>query len=329
VSDVSALRASVEAALASVVPRRAPADLYDPYRYVMAGEGKRLRPVLLLLAAEACGVPAVEAMPAALATEVFHNFTLVHDDIMDRASTRRGRDTVHIRWDEPTAILAGDLMMGESYGLLAQTRAGDLRVLLEAWGEMVRRLCEGQMEDMRFATDPNVSVERYLRMIDGKTGALVAFCFEAGAILAGADADTRRHLHDAGIETGRAFQILDDLLDRARRRHREAQRPGTDRILIEGAVDMVMPGFETALDSPLVLCAQEAVRAAGCQGETGAWTAACEGGFLARHHDVPTVVLGPGDLTSQAHQPDEYITLEQLAAGETFMRKLMAECQAG
>ena len=212
-SDVSALRASVEAALASVVPRRAPADLYDPYRYVMAGEGKRLRPVLLLLAAEACGVPAVEAMPAALATEVFHNFTLVHDDIMDRASTRRGRDTVHVRWDEPTAILAGDLMMGESYGLLAQTRAGDLRVLLEAWGEMVRRLCEGQMEDMRFATDLNVSVERYLRMIDGKTGALVAFCFEAGAILAGADADTRRHLHDAGIETGRAFQILDDLLD--------------------------------------------------------------------------------------------------------------------
>lgn len=109
-----------------------------------------------------------------------------------------------------------------------------------------------------------------------------------------------------------AQSILDDLLDRARRRHREAQRPGTDRILIEGAVDMVMPGFETALDSPLVLCAQEAVRAAGCQGETGAWTAACEGGFLARHHDVPTVVLGPGDLTSQAHQPDERVSVGEL-----------------
>lgn len=211
--DVSALRASVESALAAVVPRRDPADLYDPYRYVMAGDGKRLRPVLLLLAAEACGVAAAEALPAALATEVFHNFTLVHDDIMDRAPTRRGRATVHVRWGEPTAILAGDLMMGEAYGLLAQTRVGDLRTLLDAWGEMVRRLCEGQMEDMRFATDPAVSVDRYVRMIDGKTGALVAFCFEAGAILAGADDAARTHLYEAGIETGRAFQILDDLLD--------------------------------------------------------------------------------------------------------------------
>lgn len=209
--DVSALRAAVETALAEVVPARDPADLYDPYRYVMAGSGKRLRPVLLLLAAEACGVAAEDALPAALATEVFHNFTLVHDDIMDRAATRRGRATVHVRWDEPTAILAGDLMLGEAYGLLAKTRSGDLRTLLDAWGEMVRRLCEGQMEDMRFASDPAVSVKRYLRMVDGKTGALVAFCLEAGAILG--DAATRRHLYDAGIETGRAFQILDDLLD--------------------------------------------------------------------------------------------------------------------
>lgn len=210
---LDALRARIDDGLAAAIPDRAPAHLYDPYRYVMGGDGKRLRPLLLLLAAQTCGVALDEALSAALATEVFHNFTLVHDDIMDRAATRRGRDTVHVRWDEPTAILAGDLMMGEAYGLLAQTRVGDLRALLAAWGEMVRRLCEGQMEDMRFARDPAVSVARYLHMIDGKTGALVAFCFEAGAILGNADEATRRHLYDAGLETGRAFQILDDLLD--------------------------------------------------------------------------------------------------------------------
>ena len=207
-------RALVAEALDRVVPAgRAPEGLYAPMRFVLEGEGKRLRPVLVLLAAEACGARAEDALPAALAAEVFHNFTLVHDDIMDHAATRRGRPTVHVRWDEPTAILAGDLLMGEAYRLLAETPRGDLRALFAAFATMVTRLCEGQALDKQFETEPAVSVERYLDMIDRKTGALLEHCLEAGALVAGAPDAHADALRAAGHAAGRAFQIMDDLLD--------------------------------------------------------------------------------------------------------------------
>lgn len=212
-AHVAGLRRRVEAALAALSYPEEPASLYEPVRYVLASEGKRFRPVLLLLAAEAYGVAAEDAMPAALAVEVFHNFTLVHDDIMDAAPTRRGRPTVHVRWDESTALLAGDLLMGEAYRLLASTPRGDARRLLGAFSRMVARLCEGQALDKAFETRRAVSSAEYLDMIDGKTGALLQCCLELGALLGGADDEAIAALRRAGHHAGQAFQIQDDLLD--------------------------------------------------------------------------------------------------------------------
>ncbi|MBO6577289.1 MAG: polyprenyl synthetase family protein [Rhodothermales bacterium] len=209
--DLSAHRDRIEAALARAVGASQPPALYEPAEYVMAGQGKRLRPLLVLLAAETHGLTGDEALPGAVAVEVFHNFTLVHDDIMDNADSRRGRDTVHIRWDEPTAILVGDLLMGIAYEHIA--RLPHVPKALTCFNAMVRRLCEGQTLDMDFETRRDVTLDDYLEMINGKTGALLACCLELGAIAAGADAESRARMAETGRDIGRAFQIQDDLLD--------------------------------------------------------------------------------------------------------------------
>jgi geranylgeranyl diphosphate synthase, type II len=207
------LRQRVDSALAELPLPDEPQELYAPVRYVLDGGGKRLRPVLLLLAAEACGCPADDAMPAALAAEVFHNFTLVHDDIMDHAAERRGRPAVHVVWNESTAILTGDLMMGLAYNLLAQTPRTDLAPLFDTFHRMVAAVCEGQALDEAFERRPDVTVEDYLDMISRKTGALLVCVLELGARIAGASGETLARLADAGRHLGRAFQIQDDLLD--------------------------------------------------------------------------------------------------------------------
>ena len=193
----------------------APESLYEPVRYILSSGGKRIRPLLVLLTAEAFGGRRARsgALPAALAVEVFHNFTLVHDDIMDHAATRRGRETVHTRWSEPVAILAGDVMMGLSYDLLARAATRDLGAILQPYHVMVRRLCEGQALDLAFETHDAVSVDDYLAMIDGKTGALLELALDVGALLGGATDEDRAVLGTAGQALGRAFQIQDDLLD--------------------------------------------------------------------------------------------------------------------
>jgi len=212
------LRDRINADLQSAVVDRGPSVLYDPIRYVLDGDGKRIRPVLLLLVAHAMGVTVKRAMPAALAVEVFHNFTLVHDDIMDGSDERRGRPTVHTAtdrgWETSTAILAGDMMMGLSYELLGTLDAAvDLRRVQDAFYPMVERLCAGQALDEALEEAESVSVDDYLQMIDGKTVALFATVFETGAILGGASDEDRRRLRTAGRDLGRGFQIQDDLLD--------------------------------------------------------------------------------------------------------------------
>jgi geranylgeranyl diphosphate synthase type II len=210
---VSALRDRVDGALSEVVADREPAVLYDPIAYVLEGGGKRVRPTLLLLVAEAYGCPVDRALPAALAVEVFHNFTLVHDDIMDEADERRGRPTVHVKWDVGTAILVGDMMMGLSYDLLGKVDGADLEALFDVYHPMVEQLCSGQALDAQFEDQSDVSVEAYLDMIDGKTAALLSACFELGALLGGATPAAQADLRAAGRHVGRAFQIQDDLLD--------------------------------------------------------------------------------------------------------------------
>ncbi len=212
-SPLDDLRALVETGLSGLLTEQEPDSLYAPIRYVLSGGGKRVRPILVLLSAQAFGADPRRALPAALAVEVFHNFTLVHDDIMDHAATRRGRPTVHTRWDEATAILAGDLMMGESYRLLGQLEGVDVRQVLSVFAQMVQRLCEGQALDKAFELRSGVTVDAYRGMIYRKTGALIECALELGGIVGGADDAQRAALREAGYRAGQAFQIQDDLLD--------------------------------------------------------------------------------------------------------------------
>lgn len=212
-ASVETLRTQCNDALATLVaPDRTPEVLYAPIRYVLQGGGKRVRPVLVQLVAQAYGTPPSTSQPVALAAEVFHNFTLVHDDIMDQADARRGRPTVHVKWDESTAILVGDWLMGCTTRLLRQSDA-PTEALLDVYHPTMDALCEGQALDTDFETRDAVSVDDYMRMIDGKTGALLAACMAWGGVVGGAPANEQAQLHEAGRAVGRAFQIQDDLLD--------------------------------------------------------------------------------------------------------------------
>jgi len=210
---VSALRSRIDDVLPEVVDAAHPASLAGPARYVLEGGGKRIRPLLLLLVAEAYGRSARSALPAALAVEVFHNFTLVHDDIMDASDERRGRPTVHVKWDVGTAILVGDLLMGRSYELLGQVDDTPVDALYEVYHPMVQQLCSGQALDAAFEDEQEVSVDAYLNMVDGKTAALLGAALELGAVVGAAPSGHRERLRAAGRLIGRAFQIQDDLLD--------------------------------------------------------------------------------------------------------------------
>ena len=229
---IEALREAVEHALVNLELSKEPVDLYEPCRYILSSGGKRLRPVLLLLTAQSFGVDQDVAMPAALAIEVFHNFTLVHDDIMDHAGTRRGRETVHVRWDEATAILSGDYMMALSYKLLSELPAQRVGPVLQNYHHMVQMLCEGQAMDKAFETQKDVTLDAYFSMIERKTGALIQSAFEIGGIIGSATEQQMDQLRMLGKHLGRAFQIQDDLLDLIADHHKWGKKVGGD--LIEG-----------------------------------------------------------------------------------------------
>ena len=206
-------RRLIDQRLATVIDRDRPATMYEPARYVLGGGGKRIRPVLVMLACEAVGGNAHDAVEAGVAVEILHNFTLVHDDIMDRADTRRGRETVHRKWDENIAILVGDELMGIAYKTLLNTEKGDVRALTRVFTEGVIEVCEGQSYDKEFELLPSVTEDEYMMMIGKKTGWLVAISAEMGAIIGGADEPRRRALLEYARCVGRAFQVQDDLLD--------------------------------------------------------------------------------------------------------------------
>jgi geranylgeranyl diphosphate synthase type II len=190
-----------------------PASLYDPIRYFMALPGKRIRPVFVLQCLELFREPGPEDARAALATELFHNFSLVHDDIMDKADMRRGFQTVHKKWDEPTALLAGDAMLVLAYQVLVSAHTADLKSLMNAFNDMALAVCEGQQLDMDFSETSHVEVAEYLGMIDRKTGALIAFSFEMAGFLAGLPQAEREKIRGFGQAMGRCFQLRDDYLD--------------------------------------------------------------------------------------------------------------------
>lgn len=207
------MKTDIEKAIASLDWKREPYGLYEPIEYTLASGGKRLRPQLVLTAAEMFGGDEEKVLPAALAIEVFHNFTLLHDDVMDKAEIRRGRETVHVRWNDNTAILSGDEMMIEAYKLLSQVPDNLLPKALSLFNKMATEICEGQQYDMEFEGREEVSIEEYIEMIRLKTSVLLATALQLGAYLSGANEQQQEALYQYGINIGLAFQIQDDLLD--------------------------------------------------------------------------------------------------------------------
>ena len=192
---------------------KTPAGLYEPVDYAMASGGKRVRPVLTLMACNLFDDDIEKALIPAVALELFHNFTLLHDDVMDNADVRRNRPTVHKRWNENTAILSGDAMMILAYQYMCRAQTDILSTLLETFSQAALEVCEGQQYDMDFERRTDVSIDEYLNMIRLKTAVLLAACLKTGAICGGANAANSESLYQFGISLGLSFQIQDDWLD--------------------------------------------------------------------------------------------------------------------
>ena len=190
-----------------------PAELYEPISYILSIGGKRMRPALLLMACDLFGGNIDEALSPALAIEVFHNFTLVHDDIMDNAPLRRGRTTVHERWNPNVAILSGDVMLIEGYKLMMKVKDSLLRQILDIFNETAVSVCEGQQIDMEFEQRNNVAIDEYINMIRLKTAVVLGGALKIGSLIGGAEQKDADLLYAFGEQLGIAFQLQDDILD--------------------------------------------------------------------------------------------------------------------
>ena len=210
--SLSELQSLFEEQLSAFAFPTTPATLYEPMQYILSIGGKRIRPVLLLSAYNLFKEQVSEAFNAALAIEVFHNFSLLHDDIMDDADIRRGQPTVHIKYDENTAILSGDVMMIYAYKLL-ETYPDNFFALTQMFTDTSIGVCDGQRMDMDFETEKEVTIGDYLKMIELKTSVLIGAALGMGGILGGASSQDIKHLYEFGKNVGIAFQIQDDLLD--------------------------------------------------------------------------------------------------------------------
>ncbi|MEL7530740.1 MAG: polyprenyl synthetase family protein [Bacteroidota bacterium] len=209
------LKAAVEAHIESYnFGAQEPANLYRPMEYILALKGKRIRPILTMLAYQAVSGKAVEdVLNLACAVELFHNFTLMHDDIMDRAPVRRGKPSVHIVWNEDTAILSGDALFAFSMGLVVRDMPHLAAPLTTEFTEVAMGVCEGQMEDMDLATLQDVSIPQYIEMIRKKTAVLLGGCMSLGALAAGAERELVKQFRAFGEQLGVGFQLQDDLMD--------------------------------------------------------------------------------------------------------------------
>jgi geranylgeranyl diphosphate synthase type II len=190
-----------------------PAELYDPVNYILSLGGKRLRPALVLMAADMYGCDLKKAIPQAIGIELFHNFTLMHDDIMDDAPLRRGMMTVHEKWNTNIGILSGDALFVKAYQSIVKADPKHLSALVDLFNQTALEVCEGQQYDMNFETQDDVSINAYLNMIRFKTSVLLACSLKMGALVADASEEDQNNLYDFGIHIGVAFQLMDDLLD--------------------------------------------------------------------------------------------------------------------
>lgn len=206
-------RIDFESALARLDLDRSPASLYEPVKYILSLGGKRLRPTLVLAACDFCQGLANNAYHPAIGLELFHNFTLLHDDIMDQAPIRRGYPTVHTKWDINRAILSGDTMFALAGKMLLETHPRAVVEIQHLFFETAVEVCEGQQMDMDFEKQASVTTQEYLRMIGLKTAVLIAACLKTGALIAQAPAEVADSLYAFGYHCGIAFQLQDDFLD--------------------------------------------------------------------------------------------------------------------
>lgn len=212
-NQLQALQELVSKKMDSFGRRQSKGTIYEPVQYILALGGKRLRPVLSLMSCQLFSEDIEDAIHPALAIEVFHNFTLMHDDIMDNAPIRRGKATVHEKWNTNTAILSGDAMMIQSYDLLSQTRQDIFPHIFQVFNKTALEVCEGQHMDMSFENRNDVTVPEYIEMIRLKTSVLLAGAMQIGAAIGGAALKDQQHIYRFGEATGIAFQLLDDYLD--------------------------------------------------------------------------------------------------------------------
>lgn len=224
---------------------RQPAELYSPIDYILSNGGKRLRPLLALMSCRLFTHDLKECIKPAVAIELFHNFTLLHDDIMDRADMRRGKPAVHKKWDENTAILSGDAMVVLSFSLISSAKPGILQGLLSVFNKTALEVCEGQQMDMNFEANPNVKVREYLEMIKLKTSVLIAAAMKIGAISAGAYEKDCELMYESGLNLGLAFQLQDDILDLYGKQESFGKMPGGD-ILMNKKTILLIKALELA-----------------------------------------------------------------------------------
>lgn len=211
--NMQAYRKSFLVFMEEKVKLREPSNLYEPMLYILHLGGKRLRPIMVLMSAEIFGASYKKALDAALAIEVFHNFSLIHDDIMDDAPLRRGNTTVHEKWDVNTAILSGDAMLINAYQLFENYEGAMFKDLAKLFTDTAIKVCEGQQYDVDFETQEEVSIADYLKMIDYKTAVLVGAALKMGAIVADATPENTNKIYEFGRLLGLAFQLQDDYLD--------------------------------------------------------------------------------------------------------------------
>jgi geranylgeranyl diphosphate synthase type II len=214
--DVSYLQKLIEKEISHYTvkwDKTSPVNLYKPISYALKVGGKRIRPLLVLLGNQLFHDKPEEILKAAVAIELFHNFTLLHDDIMDRAEMRRNHPSVHVKFNENTAILSGDVMAFLAYGLLMEIESERIADIISQFTLTAREVCEGQQLDMDFESKPDVSSEEYIEMIRLKTAVLLGCSLKVGGWLGGCKEETGQILYDAGINLGLAFQLMDDLLD--------------------------------------------------------------------------------------------------------------------
>lgn len=211
--SVSAYQSFFVTYLENQIILKEPRNLYDPIQYILSLGGKRMRPVLTLMSAEIFEVSYEKALPAAMAVEVFHNFSLVHDDIMDAAPLRRGNVTVHEKWDTNTGILSGDAMLILAYQYFEKYEPKIFRKLAKLFSKTALEVCEGQQWDVDFETRTDVTIPEYLKMIEFKTAVLVAAAMKMGAIIAKTSKTNAKLIYEFGLNLGIAFQLQDDYLD--------------------------------------------------------------------------------------------------------------------